>query len=219
MTTSPGRRDVQRNSAYFLGAAGTALGVLGGIFSALGIVVWLGPAFGQTAPDWFFALVVIVMLVSIIGGWPALDVLTNWRPRLGGTVMAVLGVLLIGLGLVAALQTPWGFAGWLAVVGGVLLLPAGYLALVGGGTEPLTWRSLRTPRVRAAEARLNPIVETVFGVASIVSLVALGVSGVGSLVMLVSGAVDGNVWLTLGILAGIGLPGLGWLVLAKRRGW
>jgi hypothetical protein len=206
MTASPGRRDVQRNSAYFLGAAGTAFGVLGGMFSALGILAWLDPAFGHTAPGWFFTLVVIVMLVLSVGGWPALDILTNRRPRAGGAVMAVLGVLLIGLGLVAALRTPWGVAGWFAVVGGALLLPAGYLALAGGGTEPLTWRSLRTPRVRATEARLAPVVRAV-----------LGLSGVIGLGVLVLAAIDGRDWLTLGILGGVGLFGLGWLALAHRR--
>ena len=122
--------------------------------------------------------------------------------------MAVLGVMLIGLGLVAALQTLWGLAGWFAILGGVLLLPAGYLALVGGGTEPLTWRSLRTPHVRATEARLNPIVRAVLRLSSVISLMVL-----------VLAAIDGRDWLTLGTLTGVGLFGLGWLVLANRRGW
>jgi hypothetical protein len=206
MTTSPGRRDVQQNAAYFLGAAGTAFGVLGGTFSALGIVAWLDPAFGRTAPDWFFTLVIIVMLGLFVGGWPALDILTNRRPRVGGAVMAALGALLMGLGLVTALQTPWGIAGWFAVLGGVLLLPAGCLALAGGGTEPLTWRSLRTPRVRAAEARLGPAVRAVLGLSSVISLVVLALA-----------AIDGRDWLTLGILAGVSLFGLAWLVLANWR--
>jgi hypothetical protein len=59
----PPRRDVQRNAAFFLGAFGTALGALGGVLSALGIVAWLWPDFAKTAPDWFFMLVVVGMMV------------------------------------------------------------------------------------------------------------------------------------------------------------
>ncbi len=174
--------------------------------SALGIVAWLLPGFAQTAPDWFFVLVVVGLMVSVVGAWPALDWLVNHRPGIGGPVLAVLGLLLIGIGAVAALWTPWGLTGWLAVAGGVTLLPAGYLALAGGGTEPLTWRSLRTERVRAVEARLDPMVGALFAVVSVVS--------VGLLVL---AAVYGRDWTTLGALAGAGLVGGGWLLLRRRR--
>jgi hypothetical protein len=206
MAGSPARRDVQRNAAFFLGAFGTALGVLGGVLSALGIMAWLLPDFAQTAPDWFFMLVVVGLMVLFVGAWPALDWLVNRRPVVGGPVLAVLGLLLIGIGVVAVLWTAWGLTGWLAMAGGVTLLPAGYLALVGGGTEPLTWRSLRTERVQAVEARLDPIVGAIFGVVGVVSLS-----------LLILAAIDGRDWITLGILAVVGTVGCGWLLFRRRR--
>ena len=193
------QRDVQRNSAFFLGAFGTALGVLGGSMAGLGILVWLLPDFAQTAPDWFFALVVIGIIVAIIGAWPALDWLLNSRPTLGGPVLGGLGAVLIAEGLVAIIYTAWGLAGWLAVAGGALLLPAAYLALRGGGTEPLTWGSLRTPGVQRMEARADVLVGVVFGVV-----------GIGSLVVLVVFTyVNGNALPLLG-LAAVGLLGVVW---------
>src|SRR4051794_25314121 len=135
------QRDTERNTAFFLGAFGTALGVLGGGLSLLGIVAWLVPGFAQTAPDWFFLLVVVGLMVLMVGTWPALDWLVNRRVGVGGLAIAAFGVAVITLGLAAALWTPWGPAGWLAAAGGLSLLPAAYLALVGGGTEPLTWRA------------------------------------------------------------------------------
>lgn len=174
--------------------------------SALGIVAWLLPDFAQTAPDWFFVLVVVGLLVLIVGAWPALDWLVNHRPGVGGPVLALVGLVLLAIGVVAIVWTPWGLTGWLAVAGGVSLLPAGYLALVGGGTEPLTWRSLRTERVRAVEARLDPLVGLVFAV---VTVVCLG--------LLIFGAIGGRDWLTLGILAVVGLVGGGWLLFRRRR--
>lgn len=206
MTASPRRRDVQRNTAFFLGAFGTTLGAIGGIFSALGIVAWLDPDFVQTAPDWLFALVVILMLVLVVGAWPALDWLVNRRPGVGGPVLAALGGVLIAVGLVAVLWTAWGLTGWLAVAGGAILLPAGYLALVGGGTEPLIWRSLRTERVAAIEDRLDSVVSIVFGLVIVVWLILLILDAIG-------GSYD---WLTLGVLAGVAFV-LGWLLLSRRR--
>ena len=153
MTASPGKRDVQRNTAYFLGAAGVAAGVFGGFFAALGIAVWLAPESAKNAPDWLIGLALILMIVLMGGGWPMLDILVNRRPDVGGAVMAALAALFVVVGLVAALRTPVGWIGWFAVLGGVLLLPASYLALAGGGTEPLTWRSLRTPTARTSCAR------------------------------------------------------------------
>jgi hypothetical protein len=136
------QRDTERNTAFFLGAFGTALGVLGGGLSLLGIVTWLWPDFAQTAPDWFFFLVVVGLMVLMVGAWPALDWLVNHCPVIGGPVVAISGLLLIAIGAVAVLWTAWGPTGWLAIAGGLILLPAAYLALVGGGTEPLTWRAL-----------------------------------------------------------------------------
>lgn len=135
-------RDLERNTAFFLGAFGAVLGVFGAGMSMLGIVAWLLPGFARTAPDWFFMLVVVGLLGLVVGVWPALDWLANHHVRIGGLAMAVLGLAVIAVGLAAALWTPWGPTGWMAVAGGLTLLPAAYLALVGRGTEPLTWRSL-----------------------------------------------------------------------------
>ena len=201
------QRDIQRNTAFFLGAFGTALGVLGGGLSALGILAWLVPWFAESAPDGVFALVVIGMLVAIIGAWPALDWLVNRRPTLGGPLLAVLGTCLIAVGLVAVICTNWGFTGWLAIIGGVILLPAAQLALSGGGTEPLTWRSLRTQRVQRLEVRANLVVSAL-----------IGLVGVGSLLAVAALAAAGGDWLPLIGLAGIGVVGLGWFV-CRRLGW
>jgi hypothetical protein len=147
------RRDMQRNAAFFLGAFGTALGVLGGVLSGLGIIAWLWPDFARTAPNWFFVLVVVGMLVLIVGAWPALDWLVNHYPVIGGPVVAISGLLLIAIGAVAVLWTAWGPTGWMSMAGGLIVLTAAYLALVGGGTEPLTWHSLHH---RSHPARVDP---------------------------------------------------------------
>jgi hypothetical protein len=198
------QRDIQRNTAFFLGAFGTALGVLGGGLSALGILAWLVPWFAESAPDGVFALVVIGVLVAIIGAWPALDWLLNRRPTLGGPVLAVLGTCLIAVGLVAVICTNWGFTGWLAIVGGVILLPAARLALAGGGTEPLTWRSPRTGHVRRLEMHAELVVSGVIAVVS-----------VGSTLAVVGLAVAGGDLLPLIGLAGIGVVGIGWFVCRR----
>jgi hypothetical protein len=104
------------------------------------------------------------------------------------------------------LATPWGFSGWLAVAGGAMLMVASYLAIAGGGTEPLTWRSLRTERVRVIEARINPAVGAVIGVVCISSLIVLAIA-----------AIDGGDWRTVAIPALLGLAGLGWLLLDRGR--
>jgi len=147
------------------------------------------------------------LLALIVGAWPALDWLVNSRPAIGGPVLALLGLALIGIGLTAALWTAWGVTGWLAVAGGAILLPAGYLALAGGGTDPLTWRSLRTERVRAVEARLDPLVTAIVSAAG---LVGLG--------LLIFAAVAGGDLVTLGALAVAGLAVGGWLLVRRRRG-
>jgi len=144
------QRDTQRNAAFFLGAFGTALGLLGGVLSGLGIVIWLWPDLAQPALIWFF---LVALMILIVGAWPALDWLVNHYPVIGGTVVAISGLLLIAIGAVAVLWTAWGLTGWLAMAGGLLVLPAAYLALVGGGTEPLTWRSLHH---RSHPTSVNP---------------------------------------------------------------
>jgi len=87
------------------------------------------------------------------------------------------------------------------------MLPAAQLALAGGGTEPLTWRSLRTARVQTVEAPANIVVGMLFGMVSL-----------GSLVVLVMAAIAGQDWLTLAGLAAMGLGGLAWLALRRFRG-
>ena len=146
------------------------------------------------------------MIVLVGGAWPALDWLVNRHPGFGGPVLALIGLALIALGVVTILWTAWGATGWMAAIGGVLMLPASYLALVGGGTEPLAWRSLRTERVQAVEARLNPLVDAVFAVVGVVSFG-----------LLIFAALEGGDWLTLGTLAVVGLVGCGWLLLRRRR--
>ncbi|MCC6174118.1 MAG: hypothetical protein IT305_02340 [Chloroflexi bacterium] len=152
------RRDAARSSAFFLGAFGTTLGLLGAPLAGLGIVAARRPDLAGTIPDWVFTVLVVGMLTSIVGAWPVLDWLVNHRPALGGVVLVVLGGLLVGIGALSIRDTAWGVAGWLAVAGGLMLLPAAWLAAVGGGTEPLTWVSLRTTRVRAVEERLDVLV-------------------------------------------------------------
>jgi len=154
------QREMQRNAAFFLGAFGITLGVLGGVLSGLGIVTWLWPDFAQTAPHWFFVLVVVGLMILIVGAWPALDWLVNHYPVIGGPVVAISGLLLIAIGAVAVLWTAWGPTGWMSMAGGLIVLPAAYLVLVGGGTEPLTWRSLHhrshPARVDSGEVRRLP---------------------------------------------------------------
>lgn len=197
--------DIQRNSAFFLGAFGTTLGVLGGVMAVLGIVAQLFPDFAQTAPDWVFAIPVFGLVIGAIGAWPALDWLVNQHPRAGAPVIATFGLVVMVIGGVAVTATAWDLAGWLALAGGLLLLPAAGLALAGGGTEPLTWRSLRTERVQRAEARLDVLVSVVFAVATLASLGVLAVT-----VALSLG------WPALGLLALAGALALGWQVRRRR---
>ncbi|MCC7369699.1 MAG: hypothetical protein IT306_14815 [Chloroflexi bacterium] len=201
------RRDVKRNSAFFLGAFGTALGVLGGAMSLLGILAWLIPDFADRAPDWFFALFVIGLMAAIVGAWPALDWLLNRRPLVGGPVLALFGVLLIAEGLVAVTCTAWDLTGWLALAGGVILLPAAHLAVAGGGTEPLEWRSLRSDAVPRAESRADGLVEALSGLGAVVSLVMTVLFAI----------VDGHLLTLLG-LGAVSLGVLAWLAWRRFRG-
>ncbi|MGE3267560.1 MAG: hypothetical protein AB7P40_02360 [Chloroflexota bacterium] len=200
------RRDIQRNAAFFLGAFGVALGAIGGIMSGLGIVAWLSPSFVETAPDWFYGAVVIGLIVLMVVGWPAVDWLLNSRPTLGAPLLALLGMGLILEGLVAVFWTAWGLTGWLAIASGIILLPAASLALSGGGTEPLTWRSLRTRRVLEMEERADLAVSLIIGMVSIGFLVVVLVEGL-----------QGGDWLTLLGLGVAGLSGPGWLAMRHFR--
>jgi hypothetical protein len=201
---SGGRRDVQRNSAYFLGAAGTAAGVFGGAFSVLEVGATWFPAALQSTPDWLIAVALIVVIVLMGGGWPALDWLVNRRPVLGATTMVTIGLASISVGLAAAFGGPWGLMGWFAAAGGVCLLLSACLVVSGGGTEPLVWRSMRTEQVRVTEARVGAFAQ---GVIRLVS--------VASFILLIVAAIDGYDWVTLGILAIVGVAGLGWIAIRR----
>lgn len=201
-----GKRDIQRNSAFFLGAFGTALGALGAYMSGLGLVAHVFRDFAQTAPDWFFALVVVGLIVVVIGAWPALDWLAHRRPDVGGPVLALVGLMYTAIGVAAIRFTDWGLAGWFAVAGGVLLVPAAYLAVVGGGTEPLTWRSLRTPRVQRLEARADRITRVVVGLVTLTGFVIAAVL-----------AAQSGDRLMLVVLIFVGLGGLFWWLLSGSR--
>lgn len=202
------RRDVPRNAAFFLGALGTTLGLLGSTLAGLGIWVTLVPGAAETTPDWVFAVVVGLLLVSIVGAWPALDWLANRHPVGGTWTMAGVALVMATIGIVAIARTDWGFIGWFALAGGVILLVAAWLAASGGGTTPLVWASLRTERVRAVEARLDVAVSRVVAVVSLLGLVI-------ALVGLVVAPADGGA-VGVAVLASlIGVAAVAWWTLAR----
>ncbi len=167
-TLGPGaRRDLSRNSAFFLGAFGTTLGLLGSTLAGLGIVASLVPGAAQNAPDWVFAVVVILLLVAIVGAWPALDWLANRYPRGGAVFMGGVATAMMAIGGVAVWGTEWDLPGWCALTGGLTLLVGARLAAIGGGTTPLEWASLRTERVRAVESRVDVVASRVIAVVNL----------------------------------------------------
>jgi len=165
---SGARRDLARNAAFFLGALGMTLGLLGLPLAALGIWATLVPEAAATAPDWIFAAVVILLIVAVVGAWPAVDWLVNRRPLVGAWVMAGTAALMAGIGAASIGWTAWGIAGWAALTGGLLLMLAAWLAALGGGTTPLVWSTLRTPRVRAVEGRLDAALGVLGAIAAVI---------------------------------------------------
>ena len=194
-TLGPGaRRDPARNGAFFLGAFGTTLGLLGSTLAGLGIVASLAPDAARNAPDWVFAVVIVLLLVAIVGAWPGLDWLANRYPKGGTTFMGGVATVMMVIGGVAVLWTAWDLPGWCAWAGGLILLLGARLAAIGGGTTPLEWASLRSERVRAVESRLDAIVSRVIAVVSVLGLV----------VALIQGAFDAAVLVAILAVAAVG---------------
>ena len=189
------RRDLARNAAFFLGAFGTTLGLLGSTYAGLGIVTTLAPGAAQNAPDWVFSVVIILLLVAIVGAWPALDWVVNRHPRGGPIVMGGMATVMLAIGGVAVAATVWDLPGWLAVAGGLVLLVGARLAAIGQGTTPLAWASRRTERVRAVEARLDVVVSRVVAVVSLLGLVVALIDGsVEAIVLIATVAVVAGAW-------------------------
>ena len=200
----PGARgDLARNSAFFLGAFGTTLGLLGSTLAGLGIVATLAPEAAQAAPDWVFAVVIILLLVAIIGAWPALDWLANRYPTGGTVFMGGVATVMMAIGGVAVGWTAWDLPGWCALTGGLILLVGARLAAIGGGTTPLEWASLRTERVRAVESRLDIVLSRVIAV----------VSAFGLVVAVLQGATDAALF---AVVVGVGAL-VWWLAVRPRR--
>ena len=201
-TLGPGaRRDLSRNSAFFLGAFGTTLGLLGSFIAGLGIVASLVPG-AQNTPDWVFAVVVILLLVAIVGAWPALDWLVNRHPTGGSVFMGGVATAMMAIGGLAVTATAWDLPGWCALTGGLILLLGARLAAIGGGTTPLEWATLRTERVRAVESHLDVVVSRVIAVVSVLGLVFA----------LIQGAVDAAIFAVV-----VGMAAMAWW-LAVRSG-
>ena len=196
------RRDLSRNAAFFLGAFGTTLGLLGSTLAGLGIVTLLVPGAAENTPDWVFAVVVIFLLVAIVGAWPGLDWLVNRYPRGGAVFMGGVATVMMVVGGVAVAWTEWDVPGWCALSGGLALLLGARLAAIGEGTTPLEWATLRTERVRAVEAHLDVVVSRIIAV----------VSALGLAVALIRGAVDAA------IVAGVvGVAAVAWWLAVRPR--
>ena len=86
---------------------------------------------------------------------------------------------------------------WFAVAGGLLLLLGGLLARAGGGTDPLTWETLRPPRIVMIEGRLNVLVASLQLLAiAVFAFILLREARVGEAVLMVTGAA--SLWIVLG---------------------
>ncbi len=193
--SGPGaRRDLARNGAFFLGAFGTTLGLLGATLAGLGIVASWAPDAARNAPDWVFAVVIILLLIGVVVAWPGLDWLANRYPRGGTIFMGGVATVMMVVGGVAVTTTAWDLPGWCAWAGGLILLLGARLAHIGGGTTPLEWAALRTERVRAVESRLDPMLSGVVALLSVVGLVAA----------LIQGAIDAAVLVAIVAVAAVG---------------
>ena len=66
-------RSSERNAAFLCGAAGAAMGGFGGSFVALFLARAAFPAATPAAPDWLIAAWLLLLIVLVLGLWPALD--------------------------------------------------------------------------------------------------------------------------------------------------
>jgi hypothetical protein len=152
-------RSSQRNVAFLCGAAGAAMGGFAGSFLVLFLARTALPAAMLAVPDWLFAVWLLVLIGLVLGLWPALDYVLNRRPAAGALLAAGLSVGMQSLGIAALVSgLPLDFLAWFSVTGGLLLAMGGLLAGASGGTEPLTWATLRSPRVATREGRLDVLV-------------------------------------------------------------
>ena len=191
-----GRRgDLARNAAFFLGALGSTLGIFGAALGTAALVASLAPAAAASTPDWVGTGCMVVLLILVVGLWPALDWLVGRDYRLGARALTALALVVGSVGCAVLVRTTWAFAGWLALIAVPLLLSSAWLVLRGRGTEPLTWHSLRTDKVTRVEDRLQNSLALVVGV------VALG---------WFLSAWSGNLVLGLGIGGGLLLAGGLW---------
>jgi hypothetical protein len=191
-------RSMQRNAAFFCGAAGTAMGVFGGAFSALLLARAAFPAAIVAAPDWLIPVWLLLLCVLLIGLWPALDYLLSRRPTAGALAAAGVGVGMQTLGIAALVSgIPADFIAWFTAAGGLLLLMGGLLAHAGGGTEPLTWETLRTPPIVALEGRLDVLVASLELLAiAVFAIILVRDARVGEAALMVTGAA--SLWIVLG---------------------
>ena len=196
------RRDLSRNAAFFLGASGTTLGLLGSPLAGLGIVATFVPGAAEHMPDWVIAAVVIFLIVAGVVAWPGLDWLVNRYPRGGAVFMGGVATVMLAIGGVPVAWTVWDLPGWLALSGGLLLLLGARLAAIGEGTTPLEWASLRTERVRAVEARLDIVVSRVVAAVSLIGLV----------VALIDGATDAAIFAAV-----VGVAAAAWWLAVRPR--
>ena len=180
------------------------MGAFGGAFSLLEIVASRFPNAAQDTPDWLIGFCLIATIGVMGFGWTLLDMLAKRRPVLGRTIMVLFALASIVVGLGAAFWGPWGVMGWFAALGGAFLLAAAYLSYVAGGTEPLTWRSLHTERILAAEARIAPVARGIIGLVAVLSFI-----------LTIVAAIDGQDWWTLGILALVALLAGSWLLVRR----
>jgi hypothetical protein len=191
-------RSLQRNAAFLCGAAGAAMGVFGSSFVALLLARAAFPEAIMAALDWLVPVWLLLLFVLMIGLWPALDYLINRRPTTGALAAAGVGLGMQTLGIAAIVSgTPAPFIAWFAATGGLLLLVGGLLARAGGGTDPLTWETLRPPRIVALEGRLNVLVASLQLLAiAVFALILLREARVGEAALTVAGAA--SLWVVLG---------------------
>jgi hypothetical protein len=153
-------RSTSRNAAFLCGAAGAATGVFGSSFVALLLARAAFPEATIAYLNWLVPIWLVLLIVLILGLWPALDYLLNHRPMAGTLASAGVGLSMQALGITAIVRgDPSAFVAWFAAAGGLLLLLGGLLGRTGGGTDPLTWETLRTPRIVKLEGWLDVLVD------------------------------------------------------------